>query len=361
MTMCTCDNGAAVNGGTRRGLLGAAAAAAAAGLLIGTPAAAAAAATSSGGSSSESDRFSLVLLGTNGGPPPIAARFGISTALIVNGKTYVIDCGRGAVSQYFRAGLDFTSLAGIFLTHLHSDHTVDYFSFPLLATTAGLTKPIPVYGPGPAGELSLVADAPGQIPGTAALTTLSNQAFAASTTFFLQEHLGVDPASLVDVHEIAQSIAGPVTVFEDENVRVSAILVVHGAAVPAYAYRFDTEYGSVTFSGDTAPTPNIPTLAAGSDILVHEAVDLAYFEAAGTPATLLDHLEKVHTDVSKLGGIAADADAGRLVVTHLSPGDPSLVSEAAWSKALRASAKASGYRGDVLLGADLMRIPILRK
>lgn len=360
MTMCTCDNDAAVNGGTRRGLLGAAAAAAAAGLLIGTPTVAAAATSSSGGSSS-SERFALLLLGTNGGPPPIAARFGISSALIVNGKTYVIDCGRGAVSQYFRAGLDFTTLAGIFLTHLHSDHVVDYFSFPLLATTAGLTQPIPVYGPGPAGELSLVADAPGQIPGIAALTTLSNQAFAASTTFFLQEHLGADPASLVDVHEITQLASQPFAVFEDDNVKVSAIQVVHGAAMPAYAYRFDTEYGSVTFSGDTAPTPNIPTLAAGSDVLVHEAVDLAYFEAAGTPATLLDHLEKVHTDVSKLGGIAADADAGRLVVTHLSPGDPSLVSEAAWNKALRASAKTAGYRGDVVLGADLMRIPLLRK
>ena len=360
MTMCSCDNDAAVKGGTRRGLLSAAAAAAAAGILVGSPTPATAATTSSD-DSADDGRFSLVLLGTNGGPPPIAARFGISTALIVNGKTYVIDCGRGAVSQYARAGLGLTSLAGIFLTHLHSDHTVDYFSFPLLATTAGLTSAIPVYGPGPAGERSLVADAPGPIPGTAALTTLSNQAFAASTTFFLQEHLGVDPASLVDVHEVTQAANQPFTVFEDDNLRVSAILVDHGAVLPAHAYRFDTEYGSVAFSGDTAPTPNIPTLAAGVDVLVHEAVDLAYFEAAGTPATLLDHLEKVHTDVTKLGAIAADADARSLVVTHLSPGDPSLVSVAAWNKALRASARTARYRGDLVLGADLMRVPIRRE
>jgi len=32
---------------------------------------------------------SVILLGTNGGPPPLAARYGISSALVVNGKDKV--------------------------------------------------------------------------------------------------------------------------------------------------------------------------------------------------------------------------------------------------------------------------------
>src|SRR5579871_3916691 len=44
--------------------------------------------------------MSVILLGTNGGPPPLAARYGISSALVVNGKVYVIDCGRGSLSQF---------------------------------------------------------------------------------------------------------------------------------------------------------------------------------------------------------------------------------------------------------------------
>jgi hypothetical protein len=37
----------------------------------------------------------LVLLGTAGAPMPVAGRGGISSALIVNERVFVIDCGRG--------------------------------------------------------------------------------------------------------------------------------------------------------------------------------------------------------------------------------------------------------------------------
>ena len=184
---------------SRRQILGAAgvsAATLAAGSLIGrTPSALAAPRPPAG--------MSVTLLGTNGGPPPLAARFGISSALAVNGRIYVIDCGRGAVSQYVRAGLALSSLAGIFLTHLHSDHTVDYFSFPLLsATTPPAFQSVAIYGPGPAGVESLLRGAPGPVPGTAAMTSLANQAFAASSSFFITEHIGIDPATLLNVHEV---------------------------------------------------------------------------------------------------------------------------------------------------------------
>ncbi|MGH3248357.1 MAG: MBL fold metallo-hydrolase [Trebonia sp.] len=315
--------------------------------------------------------LSVTLLGTSGGPPPLAARFGISSVLTINGRNYLIDCGRGALSQYLRAGLALSSLAGIFLTHLHSDHTVDYFSFPLLsATTPPAVGRVDVYGPGPAGEESLVPSAPGPVPGTAALTSLSNQAFAASGSFFIAEHIGVDPATLVDVHEIMPPAAAgaspgnpapamaPFTVTETSDLKVTAILVPHGKVYPAYAYRFDTDHGSVVFSGDTAQTPNIPKLARRADLLVHEVVDLAAFTGPGFPPALLAHLRAVHTDVTLLGGIAAEADAKALVTTHFSPSDPALVSDEAWRKLLRASARKADYPGRMIFGQDLMRIPV---
>lgn len=314
--------------------------------------------------------LSVILLGTNGGPPPLAARFGISSALVVNGKVYVIDCGRGSMSQFVRAGLTLPSLAGIFLTHLHSDHTVDYFSYPLLSATTGAFTSTEVYGPGPAGEESLVPSAPGPVPGIAELTSLANQAFAASTTFFAAENNGKDPVTLVNVHEIlppASSGASlsnpapemaPFTVLENSDVKVTAVCVPHGAVYPAYAYRFDTDYGSVVLSGDTSPTPNIITLAQGADLLVHEAVDLAVYETLGLPPPLLAHLQAVHTDVSVLGQIAADSGVRALVASHLGPADPAILSDAGWRQALRASAQQAHFGGPVLLGADLMRIPV---
>jgi ribonuclease BN (tRNA processing enzyme) len=313
---------------------------------------------------------SVTLLGTNGGPPPLAARFGISSALTVNGKTFVIDCGRGSLSQYVRAGLSLKSLAGIFLTHLHSDHTVDYFSYPLLSATTAAFTSTEVYGPGPAGEPSLVPSAPGPVPGIAALTSLANQAFAASTTFFKAENVGADPATLVNVHEVLPPASAgaslampapvmtPFTVLETSDVKVTAICVPHGAVFPAYSYRFDTDHGSVVFSGDTAPTPNIITLAKDADLLVHEAVDLAVYETLGLPPALLAHLKAVHTDVSLLGQIAADSGVQTLVASHLGPGDPSILSDAGWRQALRDSARQAGFRGRMILGEDLMQIPV---
>src|SRR5690606_3858407 len=45
----------------------------------------------------------------------------------------------------------------------------------------------------------------------------------------------------------------PLEVFSDDLVTVTATLVSHHPMAPAFAYRFDTDEGSVTISGDTAP------------------------------------------------------------------------------------------------------------
>ena len=47
----------------------------------------------------------LVLLGTAGAPAPVAGRAGISSALIVDGRVFLIDCGRGSPSAFADAGL----------------------------------------------------------------------------------------------------------------------------------------------------------------------------------------------------------------------------------------------------------------
>jgi ribonuclease BN (tRNA processing enzyme) len=42
----------------------------------------------------------LVLLGTAGAPLPVTGRAGISTALVIDGRVLVVDCGRGAPSAF---------------------------------------------------------------------------------------------------------------------------------------------------------------------------------------------------------------------------------------------------------------------
>jgi ribonuclease BN (tRNA processing enzyme) len=70
----------------------------------------------------------LVLLGTPGAPMPVAGRGGICSVIVVNERIFMIDCGRGAPSAFAEAGLDFTRLEAVFITHLHVDHTLDFHS-----------------------------------------------------------------------------------------------------------------------------------------------------------------------------------------------------------------------------------------
>ncbi|WP_344782167.1 MBL fold metallo-hydrolase [Microbacterium kribbense] len=362
---------------SRRGLLGIASATAAAAAMGGLARGAApahAAEALAAVTPAPTAGMSVTLLGTAGGPPPQANRYGIATALTVDGNNYVIDCGRGAVSQYMRAGLSMPALTAIFLTHLHSDHMVDYFAFPLLSGGVigpqGFTSPIGVWGPGASGLPSHLTGDTGTTPGTVETTRRANESFAASTTFFLDEHFGTDPAKMLNVHDVLPPASAgasasnpaptmePFAVMEDDRVKVTATLVPHGSVFPALAYRFDSDHGSVVFSGDTAPTPNLIRLAQGADLLLHETADFEALPKLGYPAPVIEHIRLVHTDVNDLGAIAKAAGVGALVATHLSPVNPDIVPDHVWRKKLRDSAKAAGYDGDISLGMDLMRIQV---
>jgi ribonuclease BN (tRNA processing enzyme) len=320
----------------------------------------------------------VVLLGTAGGPPPSPDRYGISSALRVEDKVYVIDCGRGSVSQYQHAGLGFDKLTAMFITHLHIDHVTDYYSYfelaGLLPGAEWIGQRVDVFGPGPAGGLpptygggsSPTVNPADPTPGLADLTERAMAAYAYSRNVFMRDSGAKDPRDLLHVTDIAIPDVGasyvpghtapvmqPFPVMEDDRVRVSAILVPHGPVFPAFAYRFDTDYGSVVFSGDTRTTPNIPTLAHDADLLVHECINLAAYQKMGLPEALLDHLQESHTLLSEVGPIAEQAGVRMLVLSHLGPNDPVNSPDHVWRKGAR-----TGFSGWADVGSDLMRIPV---
>jgi len=71
----------------------------------------------------------LITLGVQAGPPPVPNKTGISSALKIGNDVYQIDCGLGSLNAFTDAGLRFDQLKSIFITHLHTDHMVDYYSF----------------------------------------------------------------------------------------------------------------------------------------------------------------------------------------------------------------------------------------
>jgi ribonuclease BN (tRNA processing enzyme) len=312
----------------------------------------------------------LVLLGTAGAPLPVAGRAGISAALVVGPRVFVIDCGRGSPSSFADAGLDFQRLEAIFLTHFHVDHTGDLaglllYPWGIRQTDAGPLPPVVVYGPPRLDELpSGDAGFPRQTticparpaPGTRDLVDGIVAAYAYHLNVMPLDASMPDPGALVRAVDIDIQGQGPaaarrpVTVLQDETVRVTAVSVRHGRAAPALAYRFDTPDGSIAFSGDTTVNDNLIGLAAGADILVHHVADLEYLHRHGVTGAALDHMRGLHTDVNEVGAVAERAGVGELILTHYLPAEPAAVSTTDWAK--RAG---HGFSGRTTAGHDGLR------
>jgi ribonuclease BN (tRNA processing enzyme) len=312
----------------------------------------------------------LVMLGTAAAPMPVAGRAGISSALVVEGRVFVIDCGRGSPSAFIDAGLDFTSLEAVFLTHLHVDHVGDLpgmllYPWGIREDAGGPLPPVRVYGPSrpeidPAGdaifhrETTIRPELP--FPGTEDLITAILSGYAYHLNVMPLDWHMPDPGSLVraiDIH-IPRSSHGtaeiPVEVFKDETVRVTAAPVDHGRAVPALAYRFDTADGCVVFSGDTTASEGLIRLAHGTDILVHCVADFSYLEGHGVTGTAFERMAALHTDVGAVGGVAERAGARELILTHYLPAEPDVITEEEW-----VTRAGKGFSGTTTAGRDGLR------
>ncbi|HLK78313.1 MAG TPA: MBL fold metallo-hydrolase [Streptosporangiaceae bacterium] len=316
----------------------------------------------------------LVLLGTAGAPLPVAGRAGICSALVIDGRVFVIDCGRGAPSAFAEAGLEFSRLEAVFLTHLHADHAGDLPGMLLYGWGARVRDdwplaPVRVYGPArpgtlPAGDAifrrqtTIHPELPA--PGTADLVEHILAGYAYHLNVMPLDARMPDAGALVRATDIAVPAPAPApaedfphvpaVVFDDGIVLVTAVAVTHGRAVPALAYRFDTPDGSVAFSGDTTVNEDLIALARGADILVHQVVDLEYLKRHGTDDAELARMAALHTDVSQVGGVAERARVGELILSHYLPADPHAITDAEWAQ--RAG---HGFTGTTIAGRDGLR------
>lgn len=335
----------------------------------------------------ERHRTRLVLLGTAGGPVWYGHREGIASAVVVGQDVYLVDCGEGVGQQYRRAGFapfegrqTLRGLRGIFLTHLHSDHCVDYFNLWLFSWFNGIganPRAVQAFGPGDRSSLPPlfgpepappVQSAGSPTPGTVEMTRRLMQAFAADINERMRDDRRPALETRFQAHDIplpAAIVAGanadpapdmdPIEVYEDENVQVRAILVPHPPTFPSFAYRFDSADGSIVFSGDTTVSANLVTLARGADVLVHEVIDPAWVESRferppdAMQRASIHHLLSSHTSIEQVGAVAERAAVGTLVLNHFVPADNP---HRRWLEAR------TGFSGRLVVGEDLMQIGI---
>ena len=277
----------------------------------------------------------LILLGTGGGPRPRKARSAPAQVIVVNDTAYVVDCGDGVARQLVFAGVPLPRLRHVFLTHHHSDHNADYGNLILLAWTAGLATRVDAWGPPPLERMTR--------------QFFEMNAYDSDTRIADEGRVPLVP--LVHVHEL--STGG--VVMQDDQVKVTAVLVNHPPVVPAFGYRFDAHDRSIVISGDTTPSDHLIQLARGADVLVHEALYAPGIDrlVAGVPnaANLKQSIMSHHTTAEDAGRVAQAAGVRVLVLSHLVPADDPAVTDEMWIDAAR-----THFRGAVIAGRDLLEI-----
>jgi len=271
----------------------------------------------------------VVLLGT-GNPRPSLERFGPSILVEAGGRDFLFDCGRGATQRLYQQKIPFNAADALFLTHLHSDHTVGIADLWLTGWVMGRSVPLRVWGP----------------TGTSEMMAHLQKAYA----FDVHTRRDVDEqlpgqGAVIQAHDIEQGV-----VYERDGVKVTAFTVDHGVVKPALGYRVDFAGHSVALSGDTRYSENLIRFAQGADVLIHEVLDLESYGAADkiySPKQIqkvIDH----HTTAEQAGVLFSRVKPRLAVYSHIVPPDaPNLI-----------AATRKNYAGPLEVGEDLMSIDI---
>lgn len=272
----------------------------------------------------------VVVLGT-GTPNPDPDRSGPAVAVVAGNTAYLVDAGAGVMRRAEQArragfeGLAASRLGIVFLTHLHSDHTI---GLPDVIHTGWVLErqaPLRLFGP----------------VGTSAMAARLTEAYAQD---ILVRRTGLQPHTENGWRVDATEVTGPGTVYRDSNVTVTAIPVPHTNLPTAFGYRFQAGDRVYVISGDTRPTDAIVAACDGCDVLVHEVYSAEAFQKR--PMEWQRYHADAHTSTTELAALAIRARPKLLVLYHQltwSGSDEDLIREI----------RAAGYAGAVVSARDL--------
>jgi ribonuclease BN (tRNA processing enzyme) len=268
-----------------------------------------------------------------GTPNADPGRSGPAVAVVVDDRAYLVDAGAGVVRRAAQAARDRgigalapEHLDRVFLTHLHSDHTVGLPDLLFTPWVLDRPDPLQVYGP----------------PGVASMMEHVGRAWAEDVRVRLD---GLEPRDANrDAYRPVVREVEPGLVYEDDLVRIQAIAVPHGSWEHAYAYRFEGPDRTIVVSGDTAPADALVDACDGCDVLLHEVYSAERF--AGRPPAWQRYHRAFHTSTTELAALAGRARPKMLVLYH----------QLFWGtddEGLAREIRAAGYTGEVRSGRDL--------
>jgi ribonuclease Z len=253
------------------------------------------------------------------------------------------DAGRATALRLIEVGVPTRRLTALFVTHHHSDHLTGLTDvlFSRWLESQGSFSPLPVIAP--AG------------PSVRFLERMMDP--WADDIAVRASHVGRDdhPAPAIVAFDPEPTTRSAVVVWADAEagVRVLARSVRHEPVAPAVAYRVETPDGAVVISGDTIVCDEVAELAAGAQVLVHEAFRRAPMLELLHVAPQLEFISAYHADTVELGAMAARVGTPTVVLTHLIPGPGS---GGTTKQDFVDDLRRGGYAGHVVVADDLTTV-----
>ena len=281
----------------------------------------------------------LTLLGT-GTPSPSPQRAGPSNHLRIGGQSVLVDTGNGCLRRMMEIGEDATGLDYIFITHMHSDHTIDLAHVLITGWIRYRKRPFTVVGPARTGDF---------------VERLIHAFEEDIRIRRLHDRVGED---VMDVRVIETGHGDRI---EGDGWRATALEVEHGYVKPALGFVFEEDRSRLVISGDTAVSDAVIEAASTSDMLLHELMQTQPHRGGPAPdgrdyhevdrENLTEFARRIansHTCPHGLAEVAARSGVPRLVATHMSDLDEQ------WSREVIGA----NYTNALTFGEDLMRFTV---
>jgi ribonuclease Z len=243
----------------------------------------------------------LIAVGT-GGAYENPARRGPATAVALGKRIVLVDAGRAVAEGLRNATISVAQPSIVFLTNLLPENVEGLDDLLLTGWMEGRETPLQLIGP----------------PGTAALAAGITTAHARGIRARI-EALDLPAAGAeFSVEEIGSDFAR-----DEDGLRISAGTLPGGPA-PALAYRFEAEGRVRVISGTGWAPAALIAFARGAHTLVHEAAfipdpEIALEIGVDVEPERLRREIALHTRLSDVGGLAAQAGVERLILVRLRP------------------------------------------
>lgn len=269
----------------------------------------------------------LLVLGS-GVPVPDPSRMGPAYAVVFGDRTFLFDAGAGVMRRAAEAGLAIDGFTHVFLTHLHTDHTLGLPDVIFTSWVMGRRRPMALTGP----------------PGTARMV---EHLLAAWTEDIRVRTDGLERGQpggeRVTTHESEGGL-----VYDSAGVRIRAVRVPHGEWAVAFGYVIELPTRTLVLSGDTRPSAELEAAARDADVLVHETYPLVRLRPEDRPGgdAWPAYMRSVHTSDAEVGAMAARAGVRALVLSHV-------VWMGGTDAELEQGVRRGGYRGPVHIAHDL--------